>query len=657
MYFLTLRKAMIFVRGRAMNVMPSISSARSLSLMALMISGLGDGVLRAELNAPVLSTGEFTVTWTEPSSAHERLFLLESVGASSIGRFDVTNRYSMRFCRPEGFYTYQLELCLDMPLRERNSCVPLPGKADVYVNREIPDEWYKRVRRANASSEFGHHAVQAGDGFVVLCGNTYEPLDICLIKTTHCGQKIWERQFAPGGGARPRCLLRCAETGYLIVGSVGRKLHLLRTDPSGTKIAEALLPIGEWARGESAIMKSETEFVIAGSAEIAGKQQQGILVNAVQVGQGFDVTWQAFGGKEDDRAEQVIVTDDGGYAVAGRTKSIGNGNYDVWLVRFDADGNELPQKSYGGPEYDSAQGLVQRANGGFLLAGYTLRGNQRDMYVVLTAPNGDLSDEDHFGEHGDGDQEAWAVRRSPLGGYVIAGRDDRETLLFHVDESADNRLVSREWKPFPIGYLGSAYSLELTDTEGWVAAGSAFFDDNVSPGDSCDAFLLYYKPGEWSTAYRGLFREPKGVSLFRVYRDRVLRSTPQGRELVTDIYTNSRGALITLLKHPQLMSRAQKLLAVNRAAVKDVVRGRPSVVEDPESILGFLESFVEKAEDDEIKALARRVSQMIRKQRSKGQALFGFLFRRDARSAPDLSRRDRATEIAPNTLVPSRNGS
>jgi hypothetical protein len=80
---------------------------------------------------------------------------------------------------------------------------------------------------------------------------------------------------------------------------------------------------------------------------------------------------KAIGGEDDDVGYSLIQTSDGGYAIAGSTKSFGAGGKDVYVVKLDAKGNLQWTKTIGGPSIDEGHSLIQTSDGGYAIAGGT----------------------------------------------------------------------------------------------------------------------------------------------------------------------------------------------------------------------------------------------------------------------------------------------
>ena len=78
---------------------------------------------------------------------------------------------------------------------------------------------------------------------------------------------------------------------------------------------------------------------------------------------------KTFGGSFDDWAYSVQQTSDGGYIVAGYTRSFGAG--DVFLLKTDASGNLQWAKTFGGSSYEEASSVQQTSDGGYICLLYT----------------------------------------------------------------------------------------------------------------------------------------------------------------------------------------------------------------------------------------------------------------------------------------------
>jgi len=107
------------------------------------------------------------------------------------------------------------------------------------------------------------------------------------------------------------------------------------------------------------------------------------------------VEWEkTYGDSDDDGAWSLIQTADGGYAVAGYTESTGAGSRDAYLLKLDAKGKIEWEKTYGGSHLDSARSLIKTADGGYAAAGYTYysRTFSGDVYLLKLNEEGNLKE-------------------------------------------------------------------------------------------------------------------------------------------------------------------------------------------------------------------------------------------------------------------------
>jgi hypothetical protein len=83
----------------------------------------------AALTAPATSTGTYAVSWTEPSGGQQRAYLFESVNLGPWIRNAVTGTNSRTFTKPQGTYSYKLQLCSLSPRSGRSSVTPLAPRS------------------------------------------------------------------------------------------------------------------------------------------------------------------------------------------------------------------------------------------------------------------------------------------------------------------------------------------------------------------------------------------------------------------------------------------------------------------------------------------------------------------------------------------------
>jgi hypothetical protein len=99
---------------------------------------------------------------------------------------------------------------------------------------------------------------------------------------------------------------------------------------------------------------------------------------------------QTYGGTARDEARSIVETSDGGYALAGHTRSFGAGVDDFWLVKTDVSGSMEWNRTYGGTLSDYAYSLVATSDGGYAIAGSTqsFSAGGFDFWLVKTDETG-----------------------------------------------------------------------------------------------------------------------------------------------------------------------------------------------------------------------------------------------------------------------------
>ena len=226
--------------------------------------------------------------------------------------------------------------------------------------------------------------------------------------------------------------------------------------------------------------------------------------------------WRAtLGGSADEFAHAVALSGDGGYVIAGETRSSGAGSQDVLLVKLDADGAELWTRTYGGPESDVVYAARKTSDGGYILAGKThsfggATASQSEFWLIKTGADGEEEWQRSYGSSerptpraGTSDV-AHAVRQTQDGGYVLAGSS--------TGPSGSNIRLLRTgpdgatlWSRNLGGTTGTvAYDVVETPGGGFAVAGNA---DSDSGGDALLIKTDADGNPEWTQFFGGQYND------------------------------------------------------------------------------------------------------------------------------------------------------
>jgi len=224
-------------------------------------------------------------------------------------------------------------------------------------------------------------------------------------------------------------LLKPLSLALFVAATLPTQSTYIRTSPPANTIIPATSPSSSFCKaiggekfdaGVSLIQTSDGGYAIAGYTESFGAGEKDVYV--VKLDANGNLQWtKTIGGPESEEGNSLIQTSDGGYAIAGYTTSFGAGEWDVYVVKLDANGNLQWTKTIGGKGWDVGISLIQTSDGGYAITGLTqsFGAGGADVYVVKLDASGNLQWTKTFG--GKNDDGGISLVQTSDGDYAIAG--------------------------------------------------------------------------------------------------------------------------------------------------------------------------------------------------------------------------------------------
>ena len=249
--------------------------------------------------------------------------------------------------------------------------------------------------------EWGSYVQQTSDGGFVIAGQTPAfgagGFDVYMVKVDANGGVAWTKTYGSSGLETASAIQQTADGGYILSGQTSfgagtGDFLLVKTDATGTM---------EWAKAygvagteDGVTVKQTTDggYVIGGSSEnILGPTGEDMCL--IRIDPAGDVLWaKLYGGSVTDECYEVIQTPDGGFALCGKSFSFSTaGDYDVYVVKTDAQGVVQWSKTYGGSTSSShneiGRSIDVTSDGGYVIAGESMYGfgiGLKNAYVIKT---------------------------------------------------------------------------------------------------------------------------------------------------------------------------------------------------------------------------------------------------------------------------------
>ncbi|WP_345243561.1 PKD domain-containing protein [Nibrella saemangeumensis] len=300
--------------------------------------------------------------------------------------------------------------------------------------------------------------------------------DYWVIKLDASGNKVWDKTIGGSGDDLLYTVRQTTDGGYILGGHSGsnagdhktndsRGLEdywVVKLDANGAKVWDKTIGGSGRERFSSLQQTTDGGYILGGSSiSNAGgdKTNDSRGLNDYWVvkldANGAKVWDKTFGSGGDDYLTSLQQTTDGGYLLGGSSPSKasgdktenGKGEYDYWVVKLDASGTKVWDKTIGGDNEDILASLQQTTDGGYILGGYSHSGaggdktensnNSSDYWVVKLAANGTKVWDKTIGSAGE--DIFYSLQQTTDGGYILGGYTDANASGDKTENSKGDR--------------------------------------------------------------------------------------------------------------------------------------------------------------------------------------------------------------------------
>ena len=259
--------------------------------------------------------------------------------------------------------------------------------------------WQKSYRTPQSNIAYLQHLAVTADGGYVGVGRfrwADKGDDLLVLKFDANGNVVWQNAYNGTGNGLPladsaNSVRQTTDGGYIVAGGTGRlsaeggsAFWALKLDASGgVRWQKAYGGAGEESVDTSVLETGDGGYVLAGTTSSFGLGAWDGDVWLVKLDAEGNLVWQkTYGGTKGEIAFASALATDGGFIIAASTSSFG-ASFEAWLLRLDFSGNIVWQRTYRGADEIKASSIIASADGNYILVGTTRSAATTDHFGLV----------------------------------------------------------------------------------------------------------------------------------------------------------------------------------------------------------------------------------------------------------------------------------
>jgi len=309
-------------------------------------------------------------------------------------------------------------------------------RSDICVIRITADGktlWRKML--GGKKEDKGIAITRAKDGNLLILGsgksfNDNADKDLYVAKLSLDGKLIWEKSFGGNRDEYAGGIAGMANGGVMVVGdteSFSKKgykdIYIVLLDKNGNEISKRTIGGKLNDEAKALTRTADGNFMMVGAREVTRSGDSDFFLMKLDKN-GKKMWARTLGQDDNDVLNAVAPTPDGGIIATGSTRSYYSEQTDLAVMYFNKNAKLIWFKIYGFKYYDEGNAVTMTKDGNYLVAGKTnsMGKGDFDNYLLALNPKGKLIWSKVYGERNK--DIAHGITRTSDGAVVIVGESD-----------------------------------------------------------------------------------------------------------------------------------------------------------------------------------------------------------------------------------------